>query len=520
MKIKKIACLLMALAMIGMTASCRINDPSITELTDPPGTQQSIPPDPGSDGPSKPEPPPSDPVPSKPVDPTVPSEPAPSVPVDPSTPSGTDDPAHEHEYVAVVTKATCIEVGYTTYTCDCGDVYVGDRIEATGHQWSDWVVTKEPTVDETGEAVSICAMCENTQSKVLGKVIPNHTHNYSEKVTKKATCSAEGVMTLTCSCGDQFTRAIAKTSHNFSKKEVWPTCYAQGYMTYTCRNCGYSYKGDYKNKVPCSFAWEDVPPTCTTDGYTIFMCDYCLQSYYENIIPATGHSYGDYKSNGDATCSKDGTKTSTCSACGDKITIPDVGSATAHDYSVTVVEPTMYDKGYTLLTCKICGHKFKDNYTELSTDARQQFIKEVEAATVKYINQFRQEQGDTVATVLPVLTQIAQDRAVQLQDNFRHDSAALRELYNQYKYGEWVDGSPWGGSQYYNGNAMEAIGKCSAQNTADEVGLTIAYNVRGSKGHWDYVGSSEYPYIAVGISFDPVKCTWYICILQTAKNNG
>jgi len=34
------------------------------------------------------------------------------------------DPVGEHSYTAVVTPATCTEVGYTTYTCACGDSYV------------------------------------------------------------------------------------------------------------------------------------------------------------------------------------------------------------------------------------------------------------------------------------------------------------------------------------------------------------------------------------------------------------
>jgi hypothetical protein len=374
-------------------------------------------------------------------------------------------------------------------------------------------------VDETGEAVSICAWCENTQSKTLGKITPNHTHSYSEKVTKKATCSAEGVMTLTCSCGEQYTKAIAKTSHNFSKKETWPTCYSKGYMTYTCRNCGYSYKGDYKDIVDHSYCWEDVEATCTEDGYTLYMCDYCLCYYYENIIPATGHSFNNYKSNGDATCTKDGTKTATCSnGCGTKDTVTDTGSATGHNYTVTKVkEPTMKQDGYTTYTCDRCGDSYKDNYVDKIPQA--EFEKLVAEATLKYINQFRQEQGDSVATALPVLTLIAQERAVQLQDDFRHDVTASRNLYAKYKYGEWVDGSSWGGSQYYSPNAKEAIlDGGGGVSDSDALGRRFAEVFRNSSGHWSYVGSSEFSYIAVGATWS--QNGWCICVLQTAKNYG
>ena len=44
-------------------------------------------------------------------------------------------PEHEHVYEAVVTAPTCAEGGYTTYTCECGESYIADEVEALGHDW-------------------------------------------------------------------------------------------------------------------------------------------------------------------------------------------------------------------------------------------------------------------------------------------------------------------------------------------------------------------------------------------------
>ena len=41
---------------------------------------------------------------------------------------------HTHAYESVVTAPTCTEKGYTTYTCACGDSYVDDYVDATGHK--------------------------------------------------------------------------------------------------------------------------------------------------------------------------------------------------------------------------------------------------------------------------------------------------------------------------------------------------------------------------------------------------
>ena len=46
---------------------------------------------------------------------------------------------HTHTYIATVTVPTCTERGYTTYTCDCGDSYVDDYTEETGHSYTDGV---------------------------------------------------------------------------------------------------------------------------------------------------------------------------------------------------------------------------------------------------------------------------------------------------------------------------------------------------------------------------------------------
>ena len=42
---------------------------------------------------------------------------------------------HEHEYTTEVTAPTCTERGYTTYTCDCGETYVDDYVNAAGHSY-------------------------------------------------------------------------------------------------------------------------------------------------------------------------------------------------------------------------------------------------------------------------------------------------------------------------------------------------------------------------------------------------
>ena len=71
---------------------------------------------------------------------------------------------------------------------------------------------------------------------------------------------------------------------------------------------------------------------------------------------------------------------------------------------------------------------------------------------------------------------------------------------------------------YYQGFNREAIGMGDWFGTAESMSDRIADGFHLSKGHWSYVGSSKYSYIAVGITQDNGK--WYICIYMSEENYG
>lgn len=69
----------------------------------------------------------------------------------------------EHDYISVVTPPTCTEQGYTTYTCECGDTYISDNVDALGHVPANDVEENyiTPTCTENGskDVVVYCAVC-------------------------------------------------------------------------------------------------------------------------------------------------------------------------------------------------------------------------------------------------------------------------------------------------------------------------------------------------------------------------
>ena len=84
------------------------------------------------------------------------------------------------------------------------------------------------------------------------------------------------------------------------------------------------------------------------------------------ITPAQGgHSFTNYVSNGDATCTEDGTETAACDHPGCSITDTrtEVGSALGHAYRDVVTPPTCTEQGFTTHTCDRCGDTCVDDYT-------------------------------------------------------------------------------------------------------------------------------------------------------------
>ena len=65
-----------------------------------------------------------------------------------------------HDYQEEVTAPTCTEMGHTTYTCShCGDTYDGTYTDPTGHTPSDWIVDVEPTTGSEGSRHKECTVC-------------------------------------------------------------------------------------------------------------------------------------------------------------------------------------------------------------------------------------------------------------------------------------------------------------------------------------------------------------------------
>ena len=111
--------------------------------------------------------------------------------------SENSQPEHKHSYSGSVTDPTCVENGYTTYTCACGDTYQDNFVPAYGH---DEVIDRgyAATCTESGLTDGVhCGNCNATLEEQ--KEIPALGHTWDNGVvTKEPTASEDGVRTFTC----------------------------------------------------------------------------------------------------------------------------------------------------------------------------------------------------------------------------------------------------------------------------------------------------------------------------------
>jgi len=179
---------------------------------------------------------------------------------------------------------------------------------------------------------------EDTLQNYGGNItwVVDHEHSYGEwqQITSPG-CETEGFEESVCSCGDRLTRPVDALGHNY-----------EAIIT---------------------------PPTCTDKGYTTHSCKRCDSSYIDTYVDAPGHSFTNYISNNDATCTEDGTKTAKCDFCDEVDSIPDEGSAKGHSYGdwSIVTEATCTTPGQEHRVCGRCdasetreipakGHSFTD----------------------------------------------------------------------------------------------------------------------------------------------------------------
>lgn len=325
-------------------------------------------------------------------------------------------PANGHKYdryYKVTNEPTCTETGTADAVCEvCGEEkeIVLDMIEHDINE-KGWTVTLAPTCTEEGEKEGYCRYCRAD----VTVTVPANGHSITTwENVKPATCTEAGLKKGICSvCGDTgVTEETEKLPHSFDRntkywyegvpcKEPWKyynKCTVCGekeyYLTYKIKDCTSIKNGERQTRVVtaatcteaetvvevCIYCKEDISkvrtngkplgheyadtdwtvtktPNCTESGTKKAACARNCGTITEEVIPAKGHSFTNYISDGNTTCTLSGTKTAICDhGCGEANTVKEMAEGHKFINYISDNNATCTKDGTKTATCENgCG---------------------------------------------------------------------------------------------------------------------------------------------------------------------
>ena len=269
-----------------------------------------------------------------------------------------------HTHSLVVTSPTCVDEGYSTYTCVCGDTYVSDIVAAQGHSITTYVARAATCTEIGWNAYEKCSKCTYTTYTE----IPASGHTIEEVEAQAATCTEIGWNAYEkCSkCTYTTYTEIAASGHSYEEAVTAPTCISGGFTLHTCTVCGDNYKDNVTNPLGHSYSAVVTAPTCTDGGYTTYTCSVCTNSYTANETAALGHTSGAVvvENKKSETCTADGSYDNVvyCTVCGcelsrSTVVVPAKGHTPGNVVEENKVSATCTaDGGYdNVVYCTVCN---------------------------------------------------------------------------------------------------------------------------------------------------------------------
>lgn len=309
----------------------------------------------------------------------------------------------DEEYVADINTCTDYTITYHCHLCSQTKT---EEKKGTGHVMAKkgevgYVVKNEPNCTEEGLAVSQCTAGECQYKELI--VLDKQPHTKAvEKVVKAASCTEEGEVEYTCTCGYKWTEVTPSMGgHTYKEvKTVDSSCTKKGHVKVVCAVCG-DLKEEYDtpegHEIPdelitaknaqldknedgsYSIQWKD----CTKDGEATYKCanEECCQivivkhtacdhTWNEcNVVSCTTKKVDDeghlITQELEYTCAKcaTGKKTET--------TTETAKHNPVEDNAEVIKIATCTEPGVELVKCYDCGSFYKRSYTQNHVYASQ-----------------------------------------------------------------------------------------------------------------------------------------------------
>ena len=282
------------------------------------------------------------------------------------------------DYNKVTKEATCLEDAEETATCDngCGKTHTRKKPNtALGHTCESFTHDAgTETCCDLGKKTGTCTRCGTVYTVKEDRAEYYAPHTYALDtdgnivyvfVENSETCTADGIERAYCindeirgddknwNCKTYLERTAVGTrhAHDFPNKDTERdlffsnndgTCQRDGTMSAYCKECKKAKvtypEPDSKREHYVANWISDGNATCTEDGTKHGFCAYGCGTEFKDVPDvgsALGHWFRDYRTDKAPTCTEDGTRTAVCErdGCTATDTVADVGSALGHDWS-------------------------------------------------------------------------------------------------------------------------------------------------------------------------------------------
>ena len=280
-------------------------------------------------------------------------------------------------------------------TAVCASVAITSCAPEQEHDWGEWSAVEEqaPTCTENGLESRICLNCGERQERPVEKL--GHDWAYYVHNEGDALDTGDGD-THTRACKRKNCNAMETDCCEFILDVVDPTCQRGGYTVLTCTYCGYSDTRDVTEPVPHKYTgeWEysgdllsgwdgtprrahsrrcdygcgiviaepcehdsvTIPADCENGGYTEYTCKICGHSYTETT-EKLNHIWGEWRHSEEVenthyrTCLRNGCDETETDKC---------------EYNSVTISADCENGGYTVYTCKVCGHSYTETTEKLN----------------------------------------------------------------------------------------------------------------------------------------------------------
>ena len=240
-------------------------------------------------------------------------------------------PAAGHDYGAwkVITPATCAAQGTSERICSvCGKTETNKTARTVDHRWGAWQTVVFADCSTQGKEERYCSICGDKQTRTTDYNPAVHTGKTRFSGAKNADCNKAGYTgdTVCSGCGAILVKGdvVPATGHTWNE---WQTasaadCSTQGKEERYCSVCGdkQTRSTDYDPALHTGKTRSTGAKNadCVSAGYSgDTVCSGCgVVLDHGTVIPATGHSFGDWSVYKAPSCSSAGEKRRTCSVCG------------------------------------------------------------------------------------------------------------------------------------------------------------------------------------------------------------